>query len=128
MAGVVCSLDRTHLMPFCTYLSGQGAHVLLPEYRRCGQAGAGWPGTFSDVAAAARRAHQWADEENLGLGLWGILWGHLALWLNSRGCLEGLKLYPRALARVDRVVGLAPITNLDSYRQEEGDCQGWSIS
>ena len=119
------AFDRTHLMPFCTYLSGRGAHVLLPEYRRCGQAGAGWPGTFSDVAAAARRAHQWADEENLRLAIVGhSAGGHLALWLNSRGLSRGVETFiPEPLACVDRVVGLAPITNLDSYRQEEGDCQ-----
>lgn len=119
------AFDRTHLMPFCTYLSGQGAHVLLPEYRRCGQAGAGWPGTFSDVAAAARRAHQWADEENLRLAIVGhSAGGHLALWLNSRGLSRGVETFiPGALTRLERVVGLAPITNLDSYRREEGECQ-----
>ena len=119
------AFDRTHLMPFCTYLSGLGAHVLLPEYRRCGQAGAGWPGTFSDVAAAARRAHQWADEENLRLEIVGhSAGGHLALWLNSRGLSRGVETFiPGSLTCLERVVGLAPITNLDSYRREKGECQ-----
>ncbi len=44
--------DRTHLGPMATALAAAGYLVCIPEFRRVGQAGGGWPGTFDDVAAA----------------------------------------------------------------------------
>lgn len=44
--------DRTHTGPQATALAEAGYVVAVPEYRRTGQEGGGWPGTFDDVAAA----------------------------------------------------------------------------
>ena len=44
--------DRTHAGPLAEALAAAGFAVCTPEYRRTGQPGGGWPGTFDDVAAA----------------------------------------------------------------------------
>jgi acetyl esterase/lipase len=44
--------DRQHTAPLAVDLAGHGYPVATIEYRRMGQAGGGWPGTFDDVAAA----------------------------------------------------------------------------
>jgi acetyl esterase/lipase len=46
--------DRAHTGPLTDALADSGFAVCTPEYRRTGQPGGGWPGTFDDVAAAVR--------------------------------------------------------------------------
>ncbi|HEY8600473.1 MAG TPA: alpha/beta hydrolase [Thermomicrobiales bacterium] len=58
------------------------------EYRRLGDPGGGWPGTFRDVAAAAERLRALAPEHHLDLmrvvTIGHSAGGHLALWLAAR--------------------------------------------
>ncbi len=44
--------DRTHTRPLARALASGGFVVCVPEFRRNGQPGGGWPGTFDDVTAA----------------------------------------------------------------------------
>ncbi|MEF2978351.1 alpha/beta hydrolase [Subtercola sp. YIM 133946] len=44
--------DRTHLRPLAEALASDGFAVALPEYRRIGDPGGGYPGTFDDAALA----------------------------------------------------------------------------
>jgi acetyl esterase/lipase len=44
--------DRTHTGPLAAALAAEGVAVCTPEFRKVGQSGGGWPGTFDDVAAA----------------------------------------------------------------------------
>src|SRR5580700_9305062 len=44
--------DRTHTGPLAEALAAEGFAVCAPEFRRTGEPGGGWPGTFDDVAAA----------------------------------------------------------------------------
>jgi Esterase/lipase len=44
--------DRTHTGPMAAALASAGYLVAVPEFRRVGSPGGGWPGTFDDVAAA----------------------------------------------------------------------------
>ena len=46
--------DRAHAAPLADALAASGYIVCTPEYRKVGQSGGGWPGTFDDVAAAVR--------------------------------------------------------------------------
>ena len=77
--------DRTLMTPLARDLAGRGFAAWNIEYRRVGQEGGGWPGTFEDVAAAADAV----------VGLDGVdatrvvtvghsAGGHLALWLAAR--------------------------------------------
>ncbi len=47
--------DRTHLGPLASALAAESFAVCTPEFRRTGQPGGGWPGTFDDVALAVDR-------------------------------------------------------------------------
>ncbi|PZU37235.1 MAG: alpha/beta hydrolase [Microbacterium sp.] len=46
--------DRRHLRPLAAALAGDGWQVALPEYRRVGDDGGGWPGTMTDAAHIVR--------------------------------------------------------------------------
>jgi acetyl esterase/lipase len=101
------------------------------EYRRVGQPGGGWPGTFLDVAAAADFARALAAAHHLDrdrvVTVGHSAGGHLALWLAGRRRLPPFS----PLASPDPLpvagaVGLAPIGDLallyrmwESYRQDE---------
>jgi dipeptidyl aminopeptidase/acylaminoacyl peptidase len=50
------AFDRTHTGPLAADLAGRGWPVASIEFRRTGQPGGGWTGTFDDVAAAVRAA------------------------------------------------------------------------
>jgi acetyl esterase/lipase len=93
------AFDRTHTGPLAEALAAAGFAVCTPEFRRTGQAGGGWPGTFDDVAAAvdvlpglvADAAQVAGGRADLGrLVLAGhSAGGHLALWAAGRGALPG---------------------------------------
>ncbi|HEX9618479.1 MAG TPA: alpha/beta hydrolase [Anaerolineales bacterium] len=74
-----------HLGHLCKALTGLGLATWNVEYRRLGQPGGGWPGTFQDIGMAAQRVEALAGEFPLDLGRLAVLGhsagGHLALWL-----------------------------------------------
>jgi acetyl esterase/lipase len=80
--------DRAHLAPMARALVSAGHVVALPEYRRTGAPGGGWPGTFDDVAAAFDALAGPAGE--YGADPARVVWaghsagGHLALWAAAR--------------------------------------------
>jgi acetyl esterase/lipase len=87
--------DRTHTGPQCAGLAEAGYVVAAIEYRRTGQAGGGWPGTFEDVdaalravpglvAAAAQPERRPVDVERTVL-LGHSAGGHLVAWAATRG-------------------------------------------
>lgn len=117
--------DRTHLRGLCSYLSARGLSVVLPEYRRCGQAGAGWPGTFRDVVSAIQRSRHLARQRGARLIVFGhSAGGHLALWLNAKGLACGAETWiDQEALRIDAVIALAPITDLELFGQGNGSCQ-----
>jgi acetyl esterase/lipase len=131
------AFDRTHTGPLAADLAGRGYPVATIGFRRMGQEGGGWPGTFDDVKAAiaavsdlvtgavgsdaiaAARGRSAAEPEvkrpELG-GTRPILVGHsaggqLALWYARRA--------PHA---VRGVVALAPVADLTmAYDMGLGD-------
>ena len=46
------AFDRVHVRPLCNDLAARGYAVAAVEYRRVGQPGGGWPGSFDDLALA----------------------------------------------------------------------------
>jgi pimeloyl-ACP methyl ester carboxylesterase len=122
--------DRLHLRPLAAALATAGFTVALPEYRRVGDAGGGFPGTFDDVLLAVERVpglvrSVWGDA---ALGAMTTLVGHsaggqLAIWSQAVGAagtdgsspdrLSG-RVGARREARggVDRVVSLAGVLDL----------------
>ncbi len=69
-------------------LAGRGYAVWNIDYRKLGEAGAGYPGTFQDVATALDRIRGEADRYHLDahrvIAVGHSAGGHLALWAASR--------------------------------------------
>jgi acetyl esterase/lipase len=104
--------DRAHVGPLAADLAARGYAVATIEFRRTGAPGGGWPGTFSDVAAAAVAVPDQLAKEVAHRGLLPVsvdrpimaghsAGGHLALWYAS--------VAPDA---VGAVVALAPVADL----------------
>jgi acetyl esterase/lipase len=108
--------DRAHTGPLAAALAGRGFPVAQLEYRRTGQPGGGWPGTFDDVAAGLTAVPRLAAEVARDRGVpvdpgppvlvGHSAGGHLALWYAGT-----------APTRVRGVLALAPVADLaEAYR------------
>ncbi len=77
--------DLGHIRSFSAALADAGAAVWTLEYRRVGNAGGGWPGTFDDIANGAAHLNKLSREHILDLRRVVVAGhsagGHLALWL-----------------------------------------------
>ncbi len=121
---------REHTAPLAEALAAAGIVVCAPEYRRTGQLGGGWPGTFDDVAAAVDRLPGLVAEatggfvaaEPGGVVLAGhSAGGHLALWAASRHRLPPGSRWHTAQPGWRGVVALAPVSDLaGSHRKGLG--------
>ncbi len=76
------------MVPVCTSLTNRGFATWNLEYRRLGEPGGGWPGTFEDVARGADFLRDVAAASDLDLervvAVGHSAGGHLALWLAAR--------------------------------------------
>jgi acetyl esterase/lipase len=126
------AFDRTHLGPLAAALAAESFAVCTPEFRRTGQPGGGWPGTFDDVSLAVDRLPGLVRAVLPGgaAALGGVILaghsagGHLALWSAGRHRLgpdSSWRLDPGASgadsgsgagAGVAGVVALAPVSDL----------------
>jgi acetyl esterase/lipase len=108
--------DRTHMGPMAAALASAGYTVAVPEFRRVGSPGGGWPGTFDDVAAAFDALGPLV--EPYGADLTRVVWvghsagGHLALWAAARHRLPPDSPWYSAL-RPSGVVALAGCCSLE---------------
>jgi acetyl esterase/lipase len=110
--------DLTHIGHLAAALTKERVATWTIEYRRLGQDGGGWPGTFLDVGAALDSLRQLAEKIPLDvtrvISLGHSAGGQLALWLAGR---------PRELRGPDPlplagVVALAPVADL---------ARGWEL-
>lgn len=85
------SFDLRHVRPFCSALARSGVATWCVEYRRVGDEGGGWPGTFEDAARAADHLREVALRHPIDRGrvvaVGHSAGGHLALWLAGRSRL-----------------------------------------
>jgi acetyl esterase/lipase len=98
-------------------LAGRGYAVWNVEYRKLGEAGAGYPGTFEDVATAVDRLRTEAPRYDLDLtrviAVGHSAGGHLALWAASRARLPATSLLRVAdPLKIGAVISLAGIGDL----------------
>ena len=113
-----------HARSLCSAFVGEGLAVWNLEYRRLGDDGGGWPGTFEDVAAGADHLRVLAGRFPLDLGqvvaVGHSAGGHLALWLAGRHRLPvGSPLRGGDPLPLKGVVSLAGIPNLrDGARRQ----------
>ncbi len=109
------AIEHTYAMN--TALRDAGFDVWSLEYRRVGDDGGGWPGTFNDIQnGLVTIAAQYGGEQALAqrdVTLIGhSAGGHLALLAGQQQA-----------ALIDRIVGLAAITDIRAYAAGENSCQ-----
>ena len=111
--------DIKHTQAASNALTKAGYAVLSVEYRRTGDEGGAWPGTFNDILSAIEFAKRLKRDKvnNSQIILMGhSAGGHLALLAaNHYGKHEKNS--------VKGVIGLAAISNLKKYSQGDNSCQ-----
>ena len=101
----------------CAALGAEGLATWSLEYRRLGDAGGGWPGTFEDVARGGDHLRRIAKQHSLDLervvAVGHSAGGHLALWLAGRHRLpRDSPLRTESPLQLRGVVSLAGIPDL----------------
>jgi acetyl esterase/lipase len=113
-----------HVYPLAARLAKDGYAVYVPEYRRVGETGGGWPGTPADLVRAVD-ALAALDDPRLELSRTLLIGhsagGHLALWLAARD-----PALQRPPLRVLGALGLAAITDLAAYARGDNSCEAVS--
>jgi acetyl esterase/lipase len=113
--------DLHHLAAFSDALTKLGVATWTIEYRRIGDKGGAWPGTFQDVAKATDHLRTVAKQHPLDLtrvvAIGHSAGGQLALWLAARKNLPKTSvLYSPNPLPLLGVVSLAGISDLKKYR------------
>ena len=123
--------DLKHVAPAAQALAKEGFATWTIEYRRVGDPGGGWPGTFDDISRAVDHVRALAIQFPRIDSARVLLMGHsaggqLALWAGSRKQNEttGLFRSARPPLPIIGVVGLAAITDLAEYGAAPGGCNG----
>lgn len=101
--------DRMHLRPLAVALAERGLLVALPEYRRVGDVGGGWPGTVDDIVWLTQNIRQLVAAPDARL----VIAGH-----SAGGHLAMLAAAARD-AHVDRVVALAGVLDLEAAVRDD---------
>ena len=113
----MAAFNLKHISPLAGAVTGLGLATWSLEYRRVGDKGGGWPGTFADVAAGMDFLRVLAAEHPLDLeriaAMGHSAGGHLALWLAGRKKLSDSSiLYMENPLIPSGVVSLAGIGDL----------------
>jgi acetyl esterase/lipase len=81
--------DLTHASHLCAAIARAGYAVWSLEYRRTGQPGGGYPGTFDDICDGAKRISQISRLDlNRVMVAGHSAGGQLALWLAAQRAIE----------------------------------------
>jgi acetyl esterase/lipase len=108
--------DITYSHGLSSALADAGFAVWSLEYRRTGDEGGAWPGTFEDIIAGINSLNDIDAIESENLAILGhSAGGHLALLAGARS--ELLDMEP------DLIVGLAAISDVVSYAAGSNTCQ-----
>jgi len=121
----MADFDLGYLSSLAAAITAEGYATWSIEYRRVGEDGGGWPGTFADVAAAADHVRVLARSYPLDMervvAVGHSAGGHLALWLAARGTLASDDpLRGPDPIRLAGVVSLAGIPDLAAYNSPQG--------
>jgi acetyl esterase/lipase len=113
-----------HIGNLAAALTRAGIATWSLEYRRVGNAGGGWPGSFEDVGRGADHLRELAQSFPLDLNRVVVVGhsagGHLALWLAARQRLPtDSPLYRSHPLRLGGVISLAGVADLQRALAEE---------
>lgn len=110
--------DIGHSHAFSSAMASAGYAVWSIEYRRTGDLGGGWPGTFMDVISGINKLND-LGEFDLNMERLVLMGhsagGHLAILAGARSDLLDLK--------PSLVLGLAAITDVETYARGLNSCQ-----
>lgn len=114
--------NRAGIAAFADALGQRGFATWNIEYRRVGDQGGGWPGTFQDVAAGVDQLAQVAAKHKLDMSRVVIVGhsagAHLALWAASRPRLPApwskVAVRPVTVVAIDGPAALAPFVGIDA--------------
>ena len=123
--------DLKHVASAAAALVKEGFATWTIEYRRVGDPGGGWPGTFDDIPRAVDHVRALALQYPRLDTMRVILMGHsaggqLALWAASRKQNDSSSIFRTSKPPLPilGVVALAPITDLAEYGAAPGGCNG----
>jgi acetyl esterase/lipase len=116
--------DIAHSRALANALAKEGIAVWNLEYRRVGNDGGGWPGTFLDVANGADYLRVLAKDKPLDLtrvvAMGHSAGGHLALWLAARPKISSSsQIHTKDPLKIAGVVALAPAPELDALHEKK---------
>jgi acetyl esterase/lipase len=119
--------DMRHISPVSAALTKAGIATWTLEFRRIGDEGGGFPGTFNDVARGTDYLRTLALKFPLDLARVVLVGhsagGHLALWLAARRNLpKASPLFSDTPLPLRGVVSLAGITDLRRYSEGPSGC------
>ena len=104
-------------------LAELGMGVYVPEYRRVGDEGGGWPGSLDDVTQAINTALKRIEKEGRYISIFIVghsAGGHLALLAAQRLSSSSLNL---TRTNLKRVIGIGAITDIQTYARGHNSCQ-----
>lgn len=106
--------DIQHTYALSTGLAQAGFNVWSLEYRRSGDVGGGWPGSYDDIKVGILASADYNRGEfdlSNAIVVGHSAGGHLALLAGG------------ALPNLQGVIGLAPITDIEEYALGSNSCQ-----
>jgi len=125
--------DYKNTAAFADALRDEGIATWNIEYRKIGNAGGGWPGTFQDIAAAVDLLPSIAKKYSLDLSHVIVIGqsagGHFALWLAGRHNLPASSvLYKKNPLAIHGVLSLGGVPDLLAFREQAKiDCESGDI-
>ena len=119
--------DLSHIGHLCAAFTSIGIITCNLEYRRIGNPGGGWPGTFQDLKLATHNILQtMSPDPRFDLARTAIIGhsagGHLALWLTGRHRIgKGSLLHTDQKQDITSIISLAGVADLRlAWRQKLG--------
>jgi len=120
--------DLKHIGSLCAALTSKGIITCNLEYRRLGNPGGGWPGTFQDVSQAVDHIlGMFSSNRRVDAARTAVIGhsagGHLALWLVSRHRIpKASPLHDAQKYRLRSAVSLAGVCDLRrAFQQRLGN-------
>ena len=119
--------SQTYIAGLSAALTAIGVATWTLEFRRLGNSGGGWPGTFEDVAAGTDLLRELGGGFPLDMdrviAIGHSSGGHLALWLGMRAGLNAAdELFVSNPLPLTGIVALAGISDLRAYGSGRGAC------
>ncbi len=117
----MAEFDYVYMTRLAAWFVDHGFATWTIEFRRVGDPGGGWPGTFLGVASATERQKALSRDHPLDLtrvyAAGHSAGGQLALWLAARKKLSTeSELFLKDPISIRGVLGLAAVTDLAQYR------------